>query len=93
MTGVAIFRVRTIRLAVWACHTIVLAASFGASQYPILALLGLTIAWFVTATSSVVVSKGWRIPALAIVVVSGLLMKDTFYYVILAAACARGNCV
>jgi hypothetical protein len=80
-------------VAIWGCHAAVLAISLGAKSYPIIALIALTVAWFVTAISSVAIARGWRIKTTGVVLASGILMKNTFLYVLLAIACARGHCV
>ena len=78
---------------IWGSYFAVLAASFGANGYPVAALLLLASLWLGAAAICIGTSKGWRMKAAAIVLVTGVLMVKTFFYLELAAACAMGHCV
>jgi hypothetical protein len=77
----------------WAGQVAVIVASLGVRSYPNLSLLILILAWLSTAVVCITFSRGWRIAAVLLVVLSGIAMKDTMMYLLLAIACARGSCV
>jgi hypothetical protein len=92
-SSAAILSDRNARVAVWACYTGIVAVSFGVKSPPNLVIVVLAIAWVVTASLSIIASKGWRLKALLVVVVSAILMKNIFLNVLLVIGCANGSCV
>jgi len=86
------WQARRIPILSWLIHVIILLLCLSyVPEWPLSVILA--ISWVISAASSIWLSTERRGAALILTLVSAILARKTFLYVLLTISCAMGDCI